>query len=58
MEKLDLATAASLNTSTHISLTPGPPGARRKLHYLEEERVNDVHKGSSRDQSRHCHTHA
>jgi len=47
--------------TTHNALTSGPPaaqGARRRSHYLEETRHNDIHESSLRDHSCLYHTHA
>jgi hypothetical protein len=47
-------------TTTHNALTSrllAAPGARRRLHSLEETRQNDIHESSLGDPLCHYHTH-
>jgi len=48
-------------STTHNILAlrpPAAPGARRRLHYLEETRHDNNNESSSRDHSCHYHNHA
>jgi hypothetical protein len=47
-------------STTHNILALRPqaaPRARRRLHYLEETKHNNIYESSSMDHSHHCHTH-